>query len=87
LSFGERDGTLSIRLTEIANALEKVKFGVNVSREIIPDMWSKWVFLASLASGTCLMRATIGDILQTPCGGDFLLGLIEECSSIAAGEG
>lgn len=86
LSFGERDGTLSIRLTEIANALEKVKFGINVSREIIPDMWSKWVFLASLASGTCLMRATIGDILQTPGGGDFLLGLIEECSSIAAGE-
>ena len=87
LSFGERDGTLSLRVTKIANAMDKVKFHVSVSREIIPDMWSKLVFLASLAGGTCLMRASIGDILQSPGGGDFLLGLIDECSSIAAGEG
>ena len=27
------------------------------------DMWEKWVFLASLAASTCLMRTSVGNIL------------------------
>jgi 2-dehydropantoate 2-reductase len=87
LSFGERDDALSTRVTAIANAMDKARFTVRVSQEIIPDMWSKWVFLASLASGTCLMRASIGDIVSAPQGTEFLMGLVDECSSIAAAEG
>jgi 2-dehydropantoate 2-reductase len=87
LSFGERDGTLSTRITQIADAMNNARIVVHVSREIILDMWSKWVFLASLASGTCLMRANIGDILSAPQGVDLLLGLVDECSFIAATEG
>src|SRR3984893_14675367 len=45
------------------------------------------VFLASLAGSTFLMRATIGDICSYPGGTDFILGLLEECRSIAANEG
>src|SRR6266851_6910198 len=87
LSFGERDGTLSIRVTQIADAMNIARFAVHVSTEIILDMWSKWVFLASLASGTCLMRANIGDILSAPRGADLLLGLVDECRCIAATQG
>ncbi len=87
LSFGERDGTLSTRITQLADAMNNARIVVHVSREIILDMWSKWVFLASLASGTCLMRANIGDLLSAPHGVDLLLGLVDECSFIAATEG
>jgi 2-dehydropantoate 2-reductase len=48
-------------------------------------MWEKWVFLASLAGSTCLMRASIGDIVRSPAGADFALGLLEECRRIADG--
>lgn len=49
-------------------------------------MWEKWVFLATLAGMTCLMRAAIGDIVAA--GGTHLaLDLLEECRSIAAGAG
>lgn len=87
LSFGERDGTLSTRVNKIAQAISAARFDVRLSREIVPEMWAKWVFLASLASGTCLMRSSVGDILAAPYGADLLQGLVEECSSIAAVRG
>jgi 2-dehydropantoate 2-reductase len=46
-------------------------------------MWEKWVFLATLAGGTCLMRAAIGDIVAAPGGRDFMLALLEECRAVA----
>jgi 2-dehydropantoate 2-reductase len=87
LSFGERDEPQSIRIPQIADAMEGARMIVHVSRDIILDMWSKWVFLASLAASTCLMRASVGDILSAPRGLDLLLGFIDECSLIAAQEG
>ena len=45
------------------------------------------MFLASAASSTCLMRAAIGDICASPGGTDFVIGVLEECRSIAAAEG
>ncbi len=46
-------------------------------------MWEKWVFLATLAGSTCLMRAAIGDIVAAPGGRDFMLALLEECRAVA----
>jgi 2-dehydropantoate 2-reductase len=51
------------------------------------DMWEKWVFLASLAASTSLMRTSVGNILAAPGGKDFLLGILDECSAIATAEG
>jgi 2-dehydropantoate 2-reductase len=87
LSFGERNGALSDRVQAIARLMEGARFNAHASAEILQEMWEKWVFLASLAGGTCLMRAAIGDICATPGGADFVLGLLEDCSAIAAAEG
>lgn len=87
LSFGERDGAMSDRVQAITRLMEGAKFNFHVSTEILQEMWEKWVFLASLAGSTCLMRASIGDICASPGGADFILGLLEECRSIAATEG
>ena len=51
------------------------------------DMWEKWVFLASLAASTCLMRTSVGNILAVTGGKDFLLGMLDECSAVATAEG
>lgn len=40
------------------------------------------MIFVSLASATCLMRASIGQILASPEGMDLLLGLIGDCDSI-----
>ena len=87
LSFGERNGELSERVRAIAQLMEGARFNAHASAEILQEMWEKWVFLASLAGGTCLMRANTGDICASPGGIDFILGLLEECRSIGAAEG
>ncbi len=87
LSFGERNGELSDRVQAIAQLMEGARFNGHASADILQEMWEKWVFLASLAGGTCLMRANIGDVCSSPGGPDFMLGLLEDCRSIAAAEG
>jgi 2-dehydropantoate 2-reductase len=86
-TFGERDGKMTDRVRAIAEVLAKGNFGAKASEEIIQDMWEKWVFLASLAAMTCLMRTSVGNILASPGGEDFVLGMLDECSAVAAAEG
>jgi len=83
ISFGERDGTMSDRIRAIAEVLDKGRFGASASQTIVQEMWEKWVFLASVAASTCLMRGPIGNILKAPGGRDFLLGMLDECTSVA----
>jgi 2-dehydropantoate 2-reductase len=87
LNFGERDGKMSDRVRAIAEVFASGNFGAVASEHILQDMWEKWVFLASLAASTSLMRASVGNILAAPGGKDFLLGILDECSAIAAAEG
>jgi 2-dehydropantoate 2-reductase len=87
LSFGERNGKLTDRVRAIAEVMASGKFGAATSEQIIQDMWEKWIFLASLAASTCLMRAPVGHILAAPGGKDFILGTLDECSAVAAAEG
>ena len=87
LNFGERDGRLSDRVRAIAEIMASGKFGAAASEHIVQEMWEKWVFLASLAASTCLMRTSVGNILAAPGGKDFILGMLDECSEVAAAEG
>jgi 2-dehydropantoate 2-reductase len=87
LAFGERDGKLSDRVGAIAKAMAIGKFGGVTSEHIIQEMWEKWVFLASLAASTCLMRTSVGNILAVSGGKDFILGMLDECSAVASAEG
>jgi 2-dehydropantoate 2-reductase len=87
LNFGERDGKPSERVSAIAEVMASGKFGAVASEHIIQEMWEKWVFLASLAASTCLMRAAVGIILAAPGGKDFLLGMLDESNAIATAEG
>jgi 2-dehydropantoate 2-reductase len=87
LNFGERDGKLSDRVRAIAEVFESGKFGAVSSERIVQEMWEKWVFLASLAASTCLMRTAVGNILAAPGGKDFILGMLDECSATASAEG
>jgi 2-dehydropantoate 2-reductase len=87
LNFGERDGKMTDRVRAIADVFASGKFGSVASENIIQEMWEKWVFLASLAASTSLMRAPVGSILAAPGGRDFLLGILDECSAIAKAAG
>jgi 2-dehydropantoate 2-reductase len=87
LNFGERDGSMSDRVRAIADVMASGNFGAVASEHVVQEMWEKWVFLASLAASTCLMRAPVGTILASPGGRDFILGMLDECSATATAAG
>ncbi|WP_407529046.1 2-dehydropantoate 2-reductase [Methylobacterium oryzisoli] len=87
LTFGERDGGASERMGRVAALMEGATFTARPTERILQEMWEKWVFLATLAGGTCLMRGAVGDIVGAPGGRAFMLGLLDECRRIAAGAG
>jgi 2-dehydropantoate 2-reductase len=86
LTFGPRDGKRAPRIEAIAETLAGAGFDARLSDEIVQDMWDKWLFIASAAGITCLMRATIGDIVAAG-GAKFAIALIDECAAVAAGRG
>ena len=87
LTFGERDGKISERVRAIAEVIKSGDFNGTASENVIEDMWEKWVLLTSLAASTSLMRASLGNILAAPGGKDFVLGILDECKSVASAEG
>jgi 2-dehydropantoate 2-reductase len=86
LSFGELDGSRSRRIETIASALLNAGFEARLSDEIRQEMWEKWVFIATAAGITCLMRATVGDYVAAGAA-DLATGLLMECASIATAQG
>jgi 2-dehydropantoate 2-reductase len=87
LSFGERDGNRSQRVERMAEAMANARFDSRLSTTILQDMWDKWVFLASLAGITCMLRAPIGDIVAAPGGEQAIRDLLEECRRVAEASG
>ena len=63
LVFGELDGTMSARVEAIQRDFATAKFEGRSSPQILLEMWEKWMFIASAAGITCLMRSTVGDIV------------------------
>lgn len=86
LSFGPRDGARSDRVMAIESALAGANFDARLSSAILQEMWDKWVFIATGAGLTCLMRSTIGDIVAGGAA-DLATSLLDECAGIAARAG
>jgi 2-dehydropantoate 2-reductase len=87
LTFGERDGSLSGRVEHVLDAMSKARFESRLSTTILQNMWDKWVFLASLAGITCLMRAPVGDIMAAPGGEQATTQLLDDCRRVAEHNG
>jgi 2-dehydropantoate 2-reductase len=86
LTFGELDGARSARAAAVAADFANAGFDGGLSEAILQEMWEKWVFIATAAGITCLMRAAVGDIVAAGAT-DLTLALFKEISTIAADQG
>lgn len=82
-TYGERDGTRSERVAAIETLMDGARFQARASDKVVLEMWEKWVFLATLAGSTTLMRATIGDIVGAQGGQALIEALLDECHAVA----
>ncbi len=87
LTFGEQDGGMAGKAAAFAAALGSAP---GLVAEAVPDirhrMWEKLVHLGTVAAGSVLMRASVGEIIRAG-GRGFLLALLERNAAIAAAQG
>jgi len=87
IAFGSRAAAQDPVCRDLSAALKGVRFDWKQLDDIEQAMWDKWVLLATLAGITCLMRASVGDIVATGAGEKLTLALLGECASVARAEG
>jgi len=90
MTFGERDAAAngSARTRALAAVCAGASgFGAVRSDAFMQAAWNKFTFLATLAAATCLMRASIGRIVEADGGAAFLSALHDECLAVADFEG
>lgn len=92
LSFGRFKDQLDRKVPEEpARDAERMFEAANfTSKRIEPieqGLWDKWVVLAALAAGTCLMRGSIGAIVAGNEGAAIMEELVGETASVARAAG
>jgi len=85
--WGARDPSHAALAQELGNAFAKTVVDGKVSDNIMLDMWEKVAFLSTLAGMTCLMRASVGDILAAPDGHTQMQRYLASCVAVATREG
>ena len=88
LTVGPRgdDGTI-VLAERFVEAGQRAGYDSRLSRDIIQELWDKWVMLAPLAAATCLVRASVGRIVAADGGEAMMLEIVAECVRIAEAEG
>ncbi len=83
LIIGSRCTPIPRQVYSLAELLSTTSIDFSLSEHIEQDMWDKFLFLTTLASATCTMRANVGEILSTVAGEGFIVGLLDECENVA----
>ncbi|MBQ4819749.1 2-dehydropantoate 2-reductase [Aquimarina sp. MMG016] len=64
--FGELDKTKTERLQKVKEVFDKTGFNNRISDDILVDIWSKFMFIATVSGLGALTRATIGEMFGHP---------------------
>lgn len=87
ITFGEQGGGLSERVKAIEAAFPADSVIAKAVPDIRQAMWEKLVHLSTVATMTCLMRASVGELARVPGGTQALISVLETNAEIAAREG
>ncbi|MDJ0311723.1 ketopantoate reductase family protein [Arthrobacter sp. H35-D1] len=90
-TIGEQDAGKTGELSPRVQALLAEITVPGITAVAVPNglatMWEKWVFIATAATVTCLMRGPVGDIVQYPGGSDFIEAVLAEAAAMSAASG
>lgn len=85
LVFGERSGEETERILMVKKALSGTKADFALSRNIIQDMWHKYLFIAAMSGITASMESPIGPVRELESGKRTISALLEELAAVMKG--
>jgi 2-dehydropantoate 2-reductase len=87
LAYGPRIDSQQLAAETLDREIKRGAFNTRLSRNIIAEMWEKYVLLASLAGMTCLLRANVGEIAATRDGAALMSRMLDDCAAVAKAAG
>ena len=87
INWGAREPSQRATANSLGDAFAKTIVDWKVSDNTMLDMWEKVAFLSTLAGMTCLMRASVGEILATTDGRTLMKRYLDSCVAVAAKSG
>jgi 2-dehydropantoate 2-reductase len=87
LVFGERDGRRSDRLVAFEAACVRAAFQAKASTDIVADLWTKFVRLATWSGMTTVTRSPMGVIRDTPETYRLMIAAIQEVIDVGKAKG
>ncbi len=85
--FGELDGRVSARATQLRDALERAGVPVELTTGVQRVLWEKYLLISAQAGTTALTRTPIGVIRDTPETWRLYRRLVEELATVARAAG
>jgi 2-dehydropantoate 2-reductase len=87
LIYGELDGRRSARTEALHAFMSDAGFDAQLSTHIAPDLWNKWVLLATLGGICALARGSVGEIAASDGGAEFVRAFLAEAAAVAGAAG
>ena len=85
--FGEEDGTTTKRAVAVRDAMESAGIGVELSSNVLKELWHKLVFICAFSGMICITRAAFPEILGTPESEDMTWSVLREAAVVGAAKG
>ena len=83
--FGELNGTLSSRGTEIQNVLSESQIDSQFTTNILKTLWTKFLFISTMAGITCLARETLAQLVPKQDWSDIITDCMKEIEAVGRG--
>ena len=85
--FGETDGSLSERGRAIADAFNVSGVPAELTNDVRTGLWSKFLFIATMAGVTSMARATLAELMPRPEWRDVVVGCLREIEAAGRANG
>jgi 2-dehydropantoate 2-reductase len=85
--FGELDGRVSARATQLRDALARAGVPVELTTDVQRMLWEKYLLISAQAGTTALTRTPIGVIRDTPETWRLYRRIVEELATVARAAG
>ena len=85
--FGEPDGSLTERGRAIADAFNASGVPAELTDDIRTGLWSKFLFIATMAGVTSIARATLAELMPRPEWREVVVGCLREIEAAGRANG
>lgn len=85
--FGEVDGSETARCRSIAEMFEAAGMPTEVASDVLKVLWTKWLFITTLAGVTTASRVGIAKLMASAASRDLLVQVMREIEAIGRKRG